>query len=138
MVGKKKTRRRGFSLLELMLVLAIMGILMAVVAYNVMGQGEKAKVSATKTTLRMVQNCLNQYNLENSCFPATLQQLIVARILDNKPIQDGWKNDLMYNPNGASKDQPYDLFSAGPDKVIGTEDDISVWMMDGPAPVPTH
>jgi general secretion pathway protein G len=127
---------RGFSLLELMLVLAIMGILMAVVAINVMGSGTKAKITATKATLSTVKNALSSYHLEYSAFPPSLQLLITTKYLENKPIQDGWKNDLIYDPNGPSADQPFVLGSSGPDKIVGTEDDINVWTMDGVAP--TH
>jgi general secretion pathway protein G len=139
MIGNsKKTRRaRGFSLLELMLVLAIMGILMAVVAINVLGAGDKAKITATKATLKNIKTAMASYHLEYSGFPPSLQTLITTKYLENMKLEDGWKNTLLYDPNGPNTDQPYYLGSAGPDKVVGTDDDISVWTMDG-APTPTH
>ena len=125
---------RGFSLLELTLVLAIIGILMAVAAVNILGQGTKAKIAATKATINVVGNALKQYNLDNSAYPQSLNALISAKLLDNKKIQDGWKRDLYYDARGRNKDQPFILGSSGEDGVIGNEDDINIWTMDGPAP----
>lgn len=123
---------KGFSLLELTLVLAIIGILMAVAAVNILGQGTRAKIQATKATINVVSSALKSYNLENSSYPPTLQTLIDAKLLDNKKIQDGWKHQLYYEPRGRSKDQPFVLGSPGDDGIIGNEDDINVWTMDGP------
>lgn len=125
---------RGFSLLELTLVLAIIGILMAVAAVNILGQGTKAKIQATKATINVVGSALKQYNLDNSAYPPTLQALISSRLLDNKKIQDGWKRDLYYDARGRNRDQPFILGSSGDDGIMGNEDDINIWTMDGPAP----
>lgn len=134
---ERRTARRvarGFSLLELTLVLAIIGILMAVAAVNILGQGTKAKIGATKATINVVGNALKQYNLDNSAYPQDLRSLISAKLLDNKKIQDGWKRDLYYDARGRNKDQPFILGSSGEDGIIGNEDDINIWTMDGPAP----
>lgn len=130
----KRRMARGFSLLELTLVLAIIGILMAVAAVNILGQGAKAKISATKATINTVSSALKQYNLEYSAYPADLRTLVSAKLLENKPIRDGWQRDLYYDPRGRNKDQPYILGSSGDDGVMGNEDDINVWTMQGPAP----
>lgn len=125
---------RGFSLLELTLVLAIIGILMAVAAVNILGQGTKAKIQATKATINIVSNALKQYNLDNSAYPPDLKTLQNAKLLDNKPIKDGWRRDLYYDPHGRNKDQPFILGSSGEDGIVGNEDDINIWTMDGTAP----
>lgn len=134
MVGKMKNKSRrarpGFSLLELMLVLAIMGILMAVVAINVLGAGDKAKITATKATLKNIKTALASYHLETSSWPPDLQTLITTKYLDNMKLQDAWKVDLIYDPHPINADQQYALGSAGPDKVAGNDDDINVWTMD--------
>lgn len=125
---------RGFSLLELTLVLAIIGILMAVAAVNILGQGTRAKISATKATINTVSSALKQYNLEYSAYPPDLKVLVTAKLLENKPLKDGWQHELYYDPRGRNKDQPYILGSSGEDGVMGNEDDINVWTMQGPAP----
>lgn len=122
---------RGFSLLELTLVLAIIGILMSVAAFSIIGQGEKAKVRASQATIKTIKAALEQYNLENSTYPPDLRALVSSKFLENKKIQDGWKHDLYYNAQGRSKEQPFILGSMGPDGQMGNEDDINVWTMEG-------
>ena len=136
LAARRSTRRmaRGFSLLELTLVLAIIGILMAVAAVNILGQGTRAKIQATKATIGVVGSALKTYHLDNSAYPPTLQALISAKLLDNKKIMDGWKHELYYDPRGRNKDQPFILGSPGDDGIMGNEDDINIWTMDGPAP----
>lgn len=63
---RKRVRTGGFSLMELMLVLAIMGILMAVVAVNVLGVGERAKIKTTKQSLLTVKHMLETYHLSRA------------------------------------------------------------------------
>jgi general secretion pathway protein G len=137
MIGNKRRKRvrtGGFSLMELMLVLAIMGILMAVVAVNVLGVGERAKIKTTKASLMTIKNALETYHLEQSAWPPDLRTLTTMKppMIDNmSKLQDAWKSDFIYDPHGPdSSTQPYVLGSAGPNKVVGDEDDINIWTMD--------
>ncbi|MBS0190588.1 MAG: type II secretion system protein GspG [Phycisphaerales bacterium] len=118
---------RGFSLLELTLVLVILGVLMAVAAYNVLGQGEKAKATATRATLATIKNAIAQYHLEQSAYPPDLQTLVTAKILEAGKLSDGWKRPLVYDPAGPSPEQPFILFSRGPDGQSPSADDISAF-----------
>lgn len=121
---------RGFSLLELMLVLAIIGVLMAVVSINVLSSGTKAKVKATQASMSTIQTALTSYNLEYSAFPPTLESLKAVKLIDqNKPFEDGWQRPLVYDPRGRNADQPYVLASPGPNGTMGDEDDIDLWTM---------
>jgi general secretion pathway protein G len=133
-LGTNRPRRRttGFSLMELMLVLAIMGILMAVVAVNIMGVGDRAKIKTTKESLMTIKNALQTYHLEQSAYPPDLRTLTTMKppLLDGAHLQDSWKTDFIYDPHGPSEDQPFVLGSAGKNKVAGDEDDINVWTMD--------
>lgn len=122
----------GFSLLELMLVLAIIGVLMAVAAYNVLGGGARAKITATKASLTTIKTALTAYNLDQSAFPPDLHTLVTTKHLDDKALGDGWKNAFNYDPRGRDADHPFILFSNGPDGQVGTADDIDVWTMDAP------
>src|ERR1041384_8004790 len=114
--NRRPRRTAGFSLMELMLVLAIMGILMAVVAVNIMGVGEKAKIKTTKQSLMTIRNALQTYHLEQSAYPPDLRTLSTMKppLLDGSRLQDSWKTDFMYDPHGPSADQPFILGSAGP------------------------
>jgi general secretion pathway protein G len=130
MARTRKPVRRAFSLLELMLVVAIMGVLMAVVGFNFMGAGERAKKRATEATLKNVESQLKQYNMDQSSWPPDLQALVTARYLDNVKLADGWGTPLVYDPRPLGEGQDYQLGSAGPDKIAGNQDDISVWQIN--------
>jgi len=130
-LSKRATRKaRGFSLLELMLVLAIIATLMAVAAWNFLGQGEKARTKATKQTLFTIQSAMDAYNLEYASFPPDLRTLVTTKFLKDQKLKDGWDQELYYDPRGTSKDRPYKLMSPGEDKTLGSEDDIDVWMIN--------
>lgn len=120
----------GFSLLELMLVILILGTLSAIVAFNVVGGGEKAKRRATEVSLKQVRAAISNYQLEYSSVPTTLQLLISTKILEDKRIKDGWDTDIVYEPRPGNVDRPYALVSAGPDKQPGTPDDIDAWTLN--------
>jgi type II secretion system protein G len=122
--------RRAFSLMELMLVIAIMGILMAVVGVNMLGSGDRARKRATEATLKTVQSQLNAYHLENHAWPPDLQTLVTTKFLDDVKLVDGWGSPLLYDPRPINENQPYALGSSGKDKVAGNEDDINVWTMN--------
>lgn len=126
--ARSQPARRGFSLIELTLVLAIMGVLIAVASFNMLGQGDKAKARATNATMATIRTAIDQYNLDNSAFPPDLATLQTAKLLDaSRNLVDGWNRPLVYDPRGRSKEQPYILGSNGSDGTAGTEDDISVW-----------
>ena len=121
--------RRGFSLLELTLVLVILGVLGAVAAVNVLGAGERAKESATKTSMRTVRSQIEAYQLQNNAYPTTLQTLVDGRFLEAKSIKDSWGNAFIYRAPGYGGN-PFELYSQGADGEGGTDDDISVWALD--------
>ena len=127
---RRRPAARGFSLMELMLVVVILGVLMAVVAVNVMGQGEKAKIQATKTSMNTIQQTLQSYQLEYSAYPPNLDLLrqLDGYLQQNKPVEDGWKRKYVYRvTTGLS--HPYELRSIGGDGEPGTADDIDIWLM---------
>lgn len=136
-LGRRPISRRraaGFSLLELMMVVIIMGILMSVVIVNLSGQATKAKIATTKTKLKTIKSALAGYSGEFGSFPTTdlgLQVLVANKQLDGVPL-DGWKRQLRYYFPGTSgnPEQPFDLMSAGEDGVWGTPDDLNIWIID--------
>jgi general secretion pathway protein G len=119
--------RTGFSLLELTLVIAIIGVLSAVAAFSFGGFAGRAKIAATKTSINTIRTSLMAYEGEHSSFPPDLVTLKRAKYLDEaNTLKDGWNEDFGYRVPGRNG-RKYDLVSKGEDKQLGTEDDISVW-----------
>lgn len=119
--------QQGFTLIEVMVVVVILGILAALIVPNVMGRGEKAKVDTTKITLANVASALDQYKLDNQKYPTTQQGLdalinqpagakswMAGGYLKGGMPKDSWDNDLQYVSPGSSG-RPYDLYSFGAD-----------------------
>lgn len=122
----RSTLARGFTLLELMIVLVIIGVLGAVVGFNLMGAAEKAKISATKTTMDVTKQALTQYAASYNYYPPSnlgLNILIADRILNEYP-KDGWGRELEYASPTARSVNGYELISAGADGQFNTADDI--------------
>ncbi|MFC4259001.1 type II secretion system major pseudopilin GspG [Marinobacter lacisalsi] len=133
----KQRNQRGFTLIEIMVVMVILGLLVAVVAPNIMGRSDQAKVTIAKTQMRNVANALDMYRLDNSHYPSTQQGLeaLVNRpsgspeprnwnpdgYLDAVP-EDPWGNEYQYINLGSSD---YDLFSYGSDGNQGGEGDAA-------------
>jgi general secretion pathway protein G len=127
----RRTLRKAFSLLEITLVVVIMGILLTVVATNVLGQGDKAKRNATKLGLENVNGALKQYQLEYSSPPNDLQAMVNMKLVEAGKLKDAWGTPYQYDPRPdlGGPDRPWTFFSSGADKTAGTQDDINVWTM---------
>ncbi len=121
---------RGFSLLELMLVLAIIGILIAAATVNLAGTNTQARIQVAKTSMSTIKGALGRYNLQHSSYPATLDVLIAQKFLEDKKMADPWGRTWVYDPRGVNRDQPYILGSYGEDGIAGNEDDLNVWTID--------
>jgi general secretion pathway protein G len=131
---KRTAGYRGFSLLELMLVLAIIGVLTAVAAWSVFGQGEKAKRKATRASMAIIKNALDQYHLDKSAWPASLTALQAGKtpyLEASKPLVDGWNQPFLYQAPGSNQ-HDFDLFSKGGNGVFenGGGDDVDFWRAD--------
>ncbi|XAF52262.1 type II secretion system major pseudopilin GspG [Marinobacter alkaliphilus] len=139
----KQARNKGFTLIEIMVVMVILGLLVAIVAPNIMGRSDQAKVTVAETQLSNIANALDLYRLDNSHYPSTQQGLeaLVRRpsgspeprnwnpdgYLKSVP-EDPWGNEYQYVSPGT--EGPYDLYSYGSDGQEGGEGDaadISVW-----------
>ncbi|TEU25073.1 type II secretion system protein GspG [Alkanindiges illinoisensis] len=129
----QRSAQQGFTLIEVMVVVVILGILAALIVPNVMGRGEKAKVDTTKITLANVASALDQYKLDNQKYPTTQQGLdalinqpagakswMAGGYLKGGMPKDSWDNDLQYVSPGSSG-RPYDLYSFGADGKEGGE-----------------
>lgn len=133
-----KKNNSGFTLLELMVVAAILSLLVALVAPNILGRSDDAKIAVAKTQLRNIVSALDLYRLDNGTYPSTSQglQALVTKpsgypearnwksggYLTNIPA-DPWGNEYLYlSPGSTGK---YDLFSLGSDGKEGGQDDAA-------------
>ncbi|WP_404403009.1 type II secretion system major pseudopilin GspG [Idiomarina seosinensis] len=138
----KTNAAKGFSLVEVMVVIAIIGILATMILPNVLGSQDQANKQKVTTDIVALENALAQYHLDNGMFPTTEQGL---QALVNRPNsepqprnyrnggyikrlpQDPYGNDyLLLNPG---EHDDIDIFSAGPDGQPGTDDDFGSWMI---------
>jgi general secretion pathway protein G len=128
--------RRGFSLLEMMLVVLIMGILMGVVVISFGGQSDQAKRMASIAKMKQINYALLGYSNQHGTFPPTelgLEPLArgITKDLEHVP-KDGWGTGYFYQFPSAENnpERPFDLKSLGRDKQLNTPDDIDFWTVD--------
>jgi general secretion pathway protein G len=125
---------RGFTLLELMVVIVIIGVLAALIAPKILNRVGEAKITAAQTDISTLMNALKTYKLDNGRYPSTDQglQALVTKpttgsipgswkgYLDKLP-QDPWHNPYQYANPGAHGE--IDVFSFGADGQPGGEGD---------------
>lgn len=120
----------GFTLIEIMVVIVIIGILSALVAPQVIEKVDEARVTAATSDIKALEGSLQMYKLKNFKYPDTgegLQALVTSKELSEVPI-DPWKNPYQYLNPGQHKD--VDIYSFGADGQPGGEGvdaDIGNW-----------
>jgi len=88
-------RARGFTLLELMVVVVIIGVLAALIAPNVIQHAEEAKVTAAKADITSIMNALKLYKLDNGRYPTSDQGLdALVNRPSSGPSSNNWKQEL--------------------------------------------
>jgi len=103
------------------------GVLLIFIAReNMLGRSNCTKESGTLATLWVVRNGLNEYNAEFGSFPQSLKALVREKILEPRGLVDGWKKPLIYQSLDSGFHAPFLLFSAGPDGIPLTRDDVTV------------
>ena len=138
----------GFTLIEIMVVVVILGILAALVVPQVMNRPDQAKVTVAKGDIKAIGAALDMYKLDNFAYPSTQQGLeaLVSRPSGNPPAKnwnkDGylkklpvnpWGNPYQYESPGQHNQNSFDLWSWGSDGSPGgdgTGADIGNWVDD--------
>ncbi|MBP7636917.1 MAG: type II secretion system protein GspG [Kiritimatiellae bacterium] len=123
----KKNRRSGFTLVELLLVVCILGILAAVVIPNVIGHDEEARRQATRTSITAIEQAVQIFAMRhNGKLPDSLDELTAGTddapgLLKEGALNDSWGTPFQYTKTG----KKFKIVSGGPDGEIGGEDDIT-------------
>lgn len=139
---------RGFTLIELMVVIVILGILAGLIAPKIIGRTDEAKIMEAKVNIATLETALKLYKLDNGVYPSTEQglQALVEQpssepaaskwreggyLEKGKVPKDPWDNEYIYLQPGANGD--YDIISYGADGSPGGDGinkDISSWDLD--------
>jgi general secretion pathway protein G len=138
--SKRRNSMKGFTLIEVMIVIFIIGMIAALVIPNVGGSKSNAELKKAAIDIQNLENALQMYKLNANRFPTTEQGLeALVSIPSIEPVprnypeggiinrlpQDPWGGDYILLSPGEIK--PVEIYSVGPDGIDGTEDDIGSW-----------
>ena len=139
----RERRHRGFTIIEIMVVVVIIGLLATLVIPRVIGRGDEAKRTAAQVQIKEVEQALDLYHLDNGFYPTQDQGLDALVSRPNLPPEpqnyrtggylkkvpkDPWGREFIYRMPGDHGE--YDLLSYGPDGQEGGEEknkDITNW-----------
>jgi len=137
---RARSKEGGFTLIEILVVIIILGLLSALVAPKFFGKVDKAKIKTTGTQIALLGSALDEFRLDTGRYPTTEEGLEALRVkpegleawdgpyLPKPPPMDAWGKPYQYKSPGDHGD--YDLFSYGADGAEGGEDnnkDIVSW-----------
>ena len=142
-----RSRQSGFTLIEIMAVVIIMGLLMGIVGVTVFSRVDDARVATARIQLKQVENALEFYRMDNSRYPTTeqgLKALIEAPpdvrnyppggYLKNRDgLIDPWDNPFQYQSPGPHNEHSFDIWSDGADGAPGgtaLNAEIGNWVAD--------
>lgn len=146
--------QQGFTLMEIMIVVAILGILLGVVAVRMTGHTERARHTAAQLNIKALGSALKWFKMDNSFYPSTEQSLralvekpSIGRVPNNwreggyleesKVPKDPWGFDFHYQCPGTHNPQGFDLWSYGGDNQEGGQgeenEDVANWETETPA-----
>jgi general secretion pathway protein G len=147
-MSSNRLKSDGFTLIEILVVIVILGILAGLIIPRIMGRPEEARRMKARVQIESIETALKLYKLDNSVYPSTeqgLQALVEPPTVGQLPRawrkggyleksripKDPWGNDYVYLSPGLHGD--FDLMSYGPDGQPGGEDedrDVSNWEFD--------
>jgi general secretion pathway protein G len=124
--------QKGFSLIEIIIVVALLGSLMTILIRNVMTSADEARIGQAKIGMAGIFQSMQMYRVHNNMYPTTAQGLDAllnnpgdspkwrGPYIEKDKLTDPWDTPYGYNSDGRT----YEIISAGPDKQMDTADDI--------------
>ena len=112
----RRRREDGFSLVELMVVIVIIGLLATIVIVNVMPAADRAAVTKARADIATLEQAIEMYRLDNMTYPTTqqgLQALLSGNYIRRLP-EDPWDNPYQYSAPGP-EGRPFRIASLGAD-----------------------
>lgn len=144
---RHKNYQSGYTLMEMIIVLTIIGLLTAMAIYSLTGVTDSAKIQKAQNDVLAFKEMLAAYELDNQVLPTTDQGIkaLWARptaepipprwraYLDHE-VLDPWGHSYQYRNPGKHNPNKYDVFSLGPDGQPDTDDDIGNWVATPSSP----
>jgi len=117
MKKEAKRSRRGFTLIEILLVVAIIGMLVALVGVAVPKYLESSRKDACKTQIRMLETALESYNMKNGKYPATLDE-VREFLRGNELPETPWHGEYQYSASSSQAGFSYEISCTAPDGTL--------------------
>lgn len=123
--GVRRVRDAGMTLIEIMIVLAIIGLIMGSVGVGAFNYYRKSQVKTARLVVNKVAQGVQQYMIDNTnqC-PTSLDDVIAQKFLNAKDKKDPWGKDLVMRCPGQVNTDGVDVIAVGPDGQEGTADDV--------------
>lgn len=141
--SSRRYARRGFTIIEVMIVIAIILALSGLVGFALIGQSAKAKKGIAETQIRLIKSGIKAFYVDYGRFPSEDEGLAVlwnksgmqseedqakwTKYLESPVPTDPWGSAWGYRAESENREGEYDLWSYGPDKQDGTDDDINAF-----------
>jgi len=127
-----KAKQLGMTIIEILIVIALMGTILTLIATNILDVGESARRDTAKIGMQKVQSALDMYRIHNYRYPSSEQGLNALVVkpqegsrwrgpyIDSNQLKDPWDNPYQYESDG----RVFKIISPGPDGTFGTDDDL--------------
>lgn len=124
------SRQAGMSLIEIIIVVALLGTLMAYMVSNLVAQSDNAKKDETKLAMGVIKQALQLHRIHTNKYPSSLDALLTnpgsekswrGPYIEENKLKDPWGNAFILESDG----QKFKIISGGPDGATGNEDDIT-------------